>query len=135
MKEGLKKLLEVEYGHIISGNKEPTAHFHTVDISGFNGAYELCCQWLLWNAFLKIRTGPIHTPDTTEAINYWLSRQRWIDKAEPSGHQIRSVSSYLSYLLKYGYIQWIEHVHDKDPERVYTINWRLLDCFEKCYLR
>ena len=110
--------------------KIPDELFRTVDISGMGGAYELCCQWLLWNAYLKLRGRRM----SDEEIYEWLKTQSWVDKARPSGVQVVAVSAHLAVILNEGYSMWLAKVARDEPRRIYFMNWKLLNAFEKCYL-
>jgi len=110
--------------------KIPDELFRTVDISGIGGAYELCCQWLLWNAYLKLRGRRM----TGKEIYEWFMTQSWVDKAGPTWAQIAAVSAHLAVILNEGYSMWLAKVARDEPRRIYFMNWKLLNAFEKCYL-
>jgi len=101
--------------------------WYTIDISGMNGVYELKIQYVLWEAYTWLHGRKM----TYEEILDWMIKQDWINKAGLSSLQATVIAAHLAVLLDEGYDAWISRF---PPCRKYHIDWKLLDCFRKCYL-
>mgnify|MGYP000498169556 CR=1 FL=1 len=119
------ELLRREHDCIVSKSYQES--FHTIELSELGGPYELVCQLLLWKSYLKLRGRKMSLDEILE----WMRGQEWIGRIRPSVGQVTAVASHLSYLLEHGYVEWITRAVNK---RVYLIDWKLLDIFEKHYL-
>jgi len=126
--------LEREHMNILRREVCSRMPFHTVDVSGIHGAYELGCQALLWEAYTRIRENKLEF-ENKEELDDWLIKQDFTDRIHPSMLQAGSVMNHLLHILKMGYIEWILKHFRCERDRVYLMDWKLIRVFEDYYIK